>query len=56
MEADIELWTSLRERGVSVDALVLPGETHWFLLWSNRLKALEATSAFFDRQFSSGGH
>jgi len=41
----------LRARGVHVELVVFPDELHDFLLNSNWLKAYQATSDFFDRQF-----
>ncbi|HMD44445.1 MAG TPA: prolyl oligopeptidase family serine peptidase [Candidatus Acidoferrum sp.] len=47
----VDLVARLRARGVHVELVVFPDELHDFLLNSNWLKAYQATSDFFDRQF-----
>jgi dipeptidyl aminopeptidase/acylaminoacyl peptidase len=47
----VDLVARLRARGVHVELLVLPDDVHDFLLNSNWIKAYQATSDFFDRQF-----
>lgn len=47
----VDLVARLRARGVSVELLVFPDEIHDFLLNRDWLKAYQATSDFFDRQF-----
>jgi dipeptidyl aminopeptidase/acylaminoacyl peptidase len=49
----VDLVARLRERGVSIEQLVFPDEVHDFLLHRNWLKAYQATSDFFDRQFGA---
>jgi dipeptidyl aminopeptidase/acylaminoacyl peptidase len=41
----------LRKQGVHVEQLVLPDEVHSFLLYSNWIKAYNATFEFVERQF-----
>jgi dipeptidyl aminopeptidase/acylaminoacyl peptidase len=47
----VDLVARLREKGVVIEQLVFPDEVHDFLLYSNWIKAYQATSEFFDRQF-----
>jgi dipeptidyl aminopeptidase/acylaminoacyl peptidase len=47
----VDLVARLRARGVSLEQLIFPDEVHDFLLNGNWLKAYQATSDFFDRQF-----
>jgi dipeptidyl aminopeptidase/acylaminoacyl peptidase len=47
----VDLVARLREKGVHVELLVFPDEVHDFLLQGNWLKAYQASSDFFDRQF-----
>jgi dipeptidyl aminopeptidase/acylaminoacyl peptidase len=49
----VDLVARLRAQGVSIEQLVLPDEVHDFLLNRNWLKAYQATSDFFDRQFGA---
>ncbi|HKC34631.1 MAG TPA: alpha/beta fold hydrolase, partial [Chitinophagaceae bacterium] len=42
----------LRKQGVHVEQLVLPDEIHGFLLYSNWVKAYNATFGFVERQFN----
>jgi len=48
----VDLVARLRARGVHFEQLIFPDEVHDFLLYSNWLRALQANSDFFDRQFS----
>lgn len=48
----VDLIARLRPRGVHVEQLIFPDEVHDFLLYSSWLRALQANSDFFDRQFS----
>ena len=48
----VDLVARLRARGVHLEQLVFPDEIHDFLLYSSWLRALQANSDFFDRQFS----
>jgi dipeptidyl aminopeptidase/acylaminoacyl peptidase len=48
----VDLVARLRPRGVHVEQLIFPDEVHDFLLYSSWLRALQANSDFFDRQFS----
>jgi dipeptidyl aminopeptidase/acylaminoacyl peptidase len=48
----VDLVARLRLRGVQVEQLIFPDEVHDFLLYSSWLRALQANSDFFDRQFS----
>jgi dipeptidyl aminopeptidase/acylaminoacyl peptidase len=47
----VDLVARLREKGVVIEQLVFPDEVHDFLLYRSWIKAYEATSEFFDRQF-----
>jgi dipeptidyl aminopeptidase/acylaminoacyl peptidase len=47
----VDLVARLREKGVVIEQLVFPDEVHDFLLHSSWIKAYQATSDFFDRQF-----
>jgi dipeptidyl aminopeptidase/acylaminoacyl peptidase len=47
----VDLVARLRAQGVSTEELVFPDDVHDFLLYRNWLKAYQATSDFFDRQF-----
>jgi dipeptidyl aminopeptidase/acylaminoacyl peptidase len=49
----VDLVARLRAQGVSLEQLVLPDDVHDFLLNRNWLKAYQATSDFFDRQFGA---
>jgi dipeptidyl aminopeptidase/acylaminoacyl peptidase len=49
----VRLLAALRERGVNAEQLVLPDETHDFLLHRSWLAAYSATVEFFDRQFQT---
>jgi dipeptidyl aminopeptidase/acylaminoacyl peptidase len=49
----VDLVARLRAQGVSIEQLVLPDDVHDFLLNRNWLKAYQATSDFFDRQFGA---
>jgi dipeptidyl aminopeptidase/acylaminoacyl peptidase len=46
----VRLLAALRERGVNAEQLVLPDETHDFLLHRSWLTAYSAAAEFFDRQ------
>ena len=48
----VDLVARLRSRGVHIEQLIFPDEVHDFLLYSSWLRALQAGSDFFDRQFS----
>jgi dipeptidyl aminopeptidase/acylaminoacyl peptidase len=48
----VDLAARLRPRGVHMEQLIFPDEVHDFLLYSSWLRALQANSDFFDRQFS----
>jgi dipeptidyl aminopeptidase/acylaminoacyl peptidase len=48
----VDLVARLRPRGVHVEQLIFPDEVHDFLLYSSWLRAFQANSEFFDRQFS----
>ncbi|HET7106551.1 MAG TPA: prolyl oligopeptidase family serine peptidase [Candidatus Acidoferrum sp.] len=48
----VDLVARLRARGVHIEQLIFPDEVHDFLLYSSWLRALQANSDFFDRQFS----
>ena len=48
----VDLVARLRPRGIHVEQLIFPDEVHDFLLYSSWLRALQANSDFFDRQFS----
>jgi dipeptidyl aminopeptidase/acylaminoacyl peptidase len=50
MEADIELWTALIDRGVEVETLMLPNETHTISRWDNRVAVQQAVLSFFARR------
>ena len=50
----VDLVARLRARGISIEQLIFPDEVHDFLLHRNWVKAYQATSDFFDRQFASG--
>jgi dipeptidyl aminopeptidase/acylaminoacyl peptidase len=50
----VDLVARLRARGISIEQLVFPDEVHDFLLYGNWIKAYQATSDFFDRQFAAG--
>jgi dipeptidyl aminopeptidase/acylaminoacyl peptidase len=52
MEADIELWTGLTQRGVHVETLVFPDEDHGLSLWKSKVEALQAVVSFFDRNMT----
>jgi dipeptidyl aminopeptidase/acylaminoacyl peptidase len=47
----VDLVARLRDKGVAIEQLVFPDEVHDFLLYRNWMRAYEATSEFFDRQF-----
>ncbi len=47
----VDLVARLRAKGVHLELLVFPDEIHDFLLNRNWLKAYQASSDFFDRQF-----
>ncbi len=47
----VDLVARLRAKGVHLEVLVFPDEVHDFLLNGNWMKAYQATSDFFDRQF-----
>jgi dipeptidyl aminopeptidase/acylaminoacyl peptidase len=47
----VDLVARLREKGVVIEQLVFPDEVHDFLLYGNWIKAYQASSDFFDRQF-----
>ena len=47
----VDLVARLREKGVVIEQLVFPDEVHDFLLYSSWIKAYQASSDFFDRQF-----
>jgi dipeptidyl aminopeptidase/acylaminoacyl peptidase len=47
----VDLVARLRPRGVHVEQLIFPDEVHDFLLYSSWLRAFQANSDFFDRQF-----
>jgi dipeptidyl aminopeptidase/acylaminoacyl peptidase len=47
----VDLVARLREKDVVIEQLVFPDEVHDFLLYRSWMKAYEATSEFFDRQF-----
>jgi dipeptidyl aminopeptidase/acylaminoacyl peptidase len=49
----VDLVARLRATGVHLELLVFPDEVHDFLLNGNWLKAYQATSNFFDRQFQT---
>lgn len=51
----VTLVDALRKRGVHVEQLVFPDEVHSFLLYANRLAALQATGEFFERKLKSLG-
>ena len=46
----VTLVEGLRRRGVHVEQLVFPDEVHSFLLYANRLAALQAAGDFLDRK------
>jgi dipeptidyl aminopeptidase/acylaminoacyl peptidase len=46
----VGLITELRNRGIIVETLALPNETHSFMLHSSWLRAFEAAADFFDRR------
>jgi dipeptidyl aminopeptidase/acylaminoacyl peptidase len=46
----VTLVEALRKRGVDVEQLVFPDEVHSFLLYANRVAALQATGDFFERK------
>jgi dipeptidyl aminopeptidase/acylaminoacyl peptidase len=48
----VDLVARLRARGVATEQLIFPDESHDFLLHRTWLKAYQATSDFFDRQFN----
>ena len=48
----VDLIARLRSRGVHIEQIVFPDEVHDFLLYSSWLRAFQANSDFFDRQFS----
>jgi dipeptidyl aminopeptidase/acylaminoacyl peptidase len=48
----VDLIARLRPRGVHIEQLIFPDEVHDFLLYSSWLRAFQANSDFFDRQFS----
>jgi dipeptidyl aminopeptidase/acylaminoacyl peptidase len=48
----VDLVARLRPRGVHVEQLIFPDEVRDFLLYSSWLRAFQANSDFFDRQFS----
>ncbi len=47
----VDLVARLRVKGVHLEILVFPDDVHDFLLTKNWLKAYQASSDFFDRQF-----
>jgi len=47
----VDLVARLRARGVQIEQLIFPDEVHDFLLERDWLKAYQASSDFFDRQF-----
>jgi len=51
----LTLVDALRQRGVHVEQLVFPDEVHSFLLYANRVAALQATGEFFERKLKSQG-
>lgn len=51
----VTLVDALRKRGVHVEQLVFPDEVHSFLLYANRVAALQATGEFFERKLKSLG-
>lgn len=53
MEADIELWTALTQRGVDVESLIIPNETHTFSRWENRVAVQAAILDFFLRRLGT---
>jgi dipeptidyl aminopeptidase/acylaminoacyl peptidase len=51
----VTLVDALRKRGVHVEQLVFPDEVHSFLLYANRVAALQATGDFFERKLKAKG-
>jgi dipeptidyl aminopeptidase/acylaminoacyl peptidase len=47
----VDLVARLRAQGVSIEQLIFPDEVHDLLVYGDWLKAYQATSDFFDRQF-----
>lgn len=52
MQQSIELFHALRRRGVTAEALVLPGESHGFSRHASRLKMLRSVDSFFKKHLS----
>jgi dipeptidyl aminopeptidase/acylaminoacyl peptidase len=48
----VDLVARLRARGVHIEQLIFPDEIHDFLLYDSWLRAFQAGSDFFDRQFA----
>jgi dipeptidyl aminopeptidase/acylaminoacyl peptidase len=53
MEANIELEVALAERGVPVEALIIPNETHTFSRWANQVRVSAATVEFLERRLGT---
>jgi dipeptidyl aminopeptidase/acylaminoacyl peptidase len=51
----VDLKRRLVERGVAVDALVIPDDIHDFLMWRSWRAVTTTTGQFFERQFLRGG-
>jgi dipeptidyl aminopeptidase/acylaminoacyl peptidase len=51
----VTLVDALRKRGVHVEQLVFPDEVHSFLLYANRVAALQAAGDFFERKLKAKG-
>jgi dipeptidyl aminopeptidase/acylaminoacyl peptidase len=51
----VTLVDALRKRGVHVEQLVFPDEVHSFLLYANRVAALQAAGEFFERKLKGSG-
>jgi dipeptidyl aminopeptidase/acylaminoacyl peptidase len=49
----VDLVARLRAQGVSIEQLIFPDEVHDLLVYGDWLKAYQATSDFFDRQFGA---
>ncbi|MEI9894195.1 MAG: prolyl oligopeptidase family serine peptidase [Chthoniobacter sp.] len=49
----VDLARGLRGRGVPVETLVLPDETHHLLLYGNAVRALSATAGFLERHLAA---
>jgi dipeptidyl aminopeptidase/acylaminoacyl peptidase len=51
----VTLVDALRKRGVHVEQLIFPDEVHSFLLYANRVAALQAAGEFFERKLKGNG-